>query len=71
MRSVNSRFVIMWGCFIKVKSHKRLHSVLKLNLPEAGLRLLLQGFSQRQTRNLKNRVCKSTCYVLLCPALYD
>jgi hypothetical protein len=71
MHIVNNRFVIMWGCFIKVKFHKRLHSVLKLNLREAGLRFLLQGFSHRQTRNLKTRVCKSTCYVPLCSALYD
>jgi hypothetical protein len=57
-------FVIIWECFIKVKSHKRRHSVVKVNPPEAGSRFLLQGFPQRQTRNLKTRVCNITCYVL-------
>jgi hypothetical protein len=60
-------FVIMWECFIKVKSHKRRHSVLKVNPPEAGSRFLLQGFPQRQARNLKTVSARSrvmSCYIL-------
>jgi hypothetical protein len=64
MRSVNNRFVIMWGCFIKVKCHKRLHSVLKLNFQRPAYASSCKDF--RTARHVIWKPLSARAHVMSC-----